>query len=248
MNETIYKYIDLKGLECILKNETLKFTKPSDFNDPFEFHEALVDRKLKLEHWIQIYKKRENKLSKERKKELIETFKNNNQKLQDDIDKQFYNQKATTKISCFSEINDSFLMWSHYADKHKGACIGFSTERLKTFFKTDSQFCKVKYYREIHSKNISNHRVDAIVHWICSKGKTWNYEKEIRIILGSNPTEFQKIDTTLIKQVIFGCNVANEEKERIEKLIFEQRKYDWIKTSEMKISNKKFKLNNCNRH
>lgn len=30
------------------------------------------------------------------------------------------------KIFCLSEINDNFLMWSHYADSHKGICLEFT--------------------------------------------------------------------------------------------------------------------------
>ena len=30
--------------------------------------------------------------------------------------------------TCFSETNDNFLMWSHYASKHKGVCLEFNTD------------------------------------------------------------------------------------------------------------------------
>ena len=80
MKEIIYKYVDFNGLECLLENGTLKFSKPDDFNDPFEFHDALVDKKLKLKHWIQIYREREGKLSKERLKQLGESFRKKTKK------------------------------------------------------------------------------------------------------------------------------------------------------------------------
>lgn len=36
-------------------------------------------------------------------------------------------------ISCFSKRNDSILMWSHYADSHKGVCIEYDITNDKNF-------------------------------------------------------------------------------------------------------------------
>ena len=32
----------------------------------------------------------------------------------------------TVLVGCFSERNDSLLMWSHYADEHRGLCFGYN--------------------------------------------------------------------------------------------------------------------------
>ncbi len=39
-----------------------------------------------------------------------------------------YDIKDSLLVSCFSETCDSILMWSHYADSHKGVCIEFENE------------------------------------------------------------------------------------------------------------------------
>mgnify|MGYP002227506002 FL=1 len=36
----------------------------------------------------------------------------------------------TVLVGCFSERNDSLLMWSHYADEHRGLCIGYNLHDL----------------------------------------------------------------------------------------------------------------------
>lgn len=36
-------------------------------------------------------------------------------------------------VTCFSEINDNFLMWSHYASKHMGICLEFTIEDQEKF-------------------------------------------------------------------------------------------------------------------
>jgi hypothetical protein len=248
MKDTIYKYVDFNGLECILRNRTLRFKHPQDFNDPFEFHDSLVDRKLSISHLKEIEKKLDKNLTKERLNLHIKIFKSENEDLQVKRDQLFETRKATTRVCCFSEINDNLLMWAHYADEHRGACIEFSAENLKSNYKKDSMICKVNYSTRICPKNISKYRDKAILHWISTKGKAWNYEREIRVIIGSDPPEFQEFDFHSIKQIIFGCRVSEEQKTTIEQLIFEQNKCSWIKTSEMKISINKFKLENSNRH
>lgn len=42
---TVYKYIDQRGAVESLRNGTLKFTKASKTNDPFECHPGLLELK-----------------------------------------------------------------------------------------------------------------------------------------------------------------------------------------------------------
>ncbi len=133
-------------------------------------------------------------------------------------------------------------MWSHYTDKHKGACIEFSKTELTEIFKNDSQVLEINYTDVIESKNISTDREKAIAHWISTKAKEWCYEKEIRLIIGSDPEEFQEINMKSIKHVFYGSKVLESEKERIDRLIYDELNFNWIKTSEMQISDTEFKL------
>lgn len=38
--------------------------------------------------------------------------------------------RETTFLSCFSEVNDSMLMWSHYAHSHTGFCLEYNFKSL----------------------------------------------------------------------------------------------------------------------
>ena len=40
-----------------------------------------------------------------------------------------YAQVSNEWISCFSEINDSLLMWAYYANNYAGVCIRFNSEK-----------------------------------------------------------------------------------------------------------------------
>ena len=243
LKKTIFKYVDLEGLESILTNSTLKFTHPQNFNDPFEFHSNLVDRKLSANHQLEILKKHGEVLTREEIEKYKRQVRLNKGGFDNDhLIELFEQRKQETYVTCFSEVSDNLLMWSHYADKHKGACIGFKTKALQSDYKSDSYFSNVKYYRKIITKNLSRSREAAIAHWACSKGKNWQYEKEVRIILGSRDSEFVPFNLLSIEEIIFGCLVSEVKKKNLENLIFNLKELSWIVTSEMNMSNKEFKL------
>ncbi|MFA5973591.1 MAG: DUF2971 domain-containing protein [Lentimicrobiaceae bacterium] len=247
MKETIYKYVDLSGLELILRNQTLKFSHPMDFNDPFEFHHNLVDTKISAEHKLEILEKRDKNITPEKLKRFKAIIAQDENDPPDNHDAQFEERKKSTKITCFSEIDDNILMWAHYADKHRGACIGFNTRLISSCLGRDSLISNVVYYSEFITKNLSEFREDAIFHWICSKGLDWEYEKEVRIVLGPDYPEIMPINIVSIGEIILGCSLPEEEKQRIESLIFDQLDYRWIILNEMKISSNKYALEKNNR-
>ena len=49
--------------------------------------------------------------------------------------------RSSVLVSCFGSTNDSLLMWAHYADKHKGACVEFEVD--------DKDFKKVSYAKKL---------------------------------------------------------------------------------------------------
>lgn len=120
-----------------------------------------------------------------------------------------YKLKENMKIICFSEVFDSILMWSHYADCHKGFCLGYKKENIikaKSYDSKDNaiqlktDLLKVEYKNRmpsassdfirdyIHSE--SNPLIDDITkdyqkllrEFIVTKCSEWNYEKEWRLV------------------------------------------------------------------
>ncbi|MBK6347288.1 MAG: DUF2971 domain-containing protein [Bacteroidales bacterium] len=87
-------------------------------------------------------------------------------------------------FSCALKWNN-ILMWSHYANRHEGFCVGLWTEKLKDF-NVFGKLGKVKYeynYPEIKPRKA---KIDDILmsnsfletH---TKAKTWKYESEFRL-------------------------------------------------------------------
>jgi hypothetical protein len=84
-------------------------------------------------------------------------------------------------ILCFSGTWHNPLMWSHYADRHKGLCLGFDVP--------DTIVREVKYttVRPKLGKNISE---DEIASLLYLKYAGWSYEKEWRAWVSLN----EKVD------------------------------------------------------
>lgn len=173
----LFKYVS--NLDYILNDGYIRATQLSALNDPFE---ANYD------------KDGLNKLVKE-----LEDF--------NDFDMIDYMEKEKHKIGVisFSESKDNLLMWSHYANEHKGGLIAFYFHEnsliedlfLLEYFLGKSVFdgkCKsVKYRKQPIYKidkfdrdysHIFSEGEDRFVYEIFEqKSEEWIYEKEHRIVL-----------------------------------------------------------------
>jgi hypothetical protein len=153
-------------------------------------------------------------------------------------------------LYCLSEIRDDILMWSHYANGHRGLCLEFDTSiKLKDIYSTGQaknvifgQAQKVNYSFEYPSVNIMNFGSEEYSKALLTKSNHWEYEKEWRIISpkdkgGPGLYYFQP---ELLTGVILGALISPEHK----KLIL-----DWtsnypskILVYEARISNTKYEL------
>lgn len=93
--------------------------------------------------------------------------------------------RNTSLVFCGSEVNNDILMWSHYANCHKGVCIGF---RLPTIdVEWGGITLKVNYTESIIPKKFytagQTERANALFYWIFTKAMCWGYEKEIRCFI-----------------------------------------------------------------
>jgi hypothetical protein len=84
-------------------------------------------------------------------------------------------------VACFSRKNDDLLMWSHYADGHRGFCLEFDGT-LEPFFLAR----QVKYLGEIPKLNpiqiLTNSEKDHLFEVLkLTKAQCWSYEEEWRL-------------------------------------------------------------------
>lgn len=109
-------------------------------------------------------------------------------------------------VCCFSETNLSILMWSHYADNHKGVCIEFEfpedslekSELSKVNYSNEFPKFKFDDYRGLSKEDVQKN----IRQLITVKAKDWEYEKEWRLIHDEKNTLYPK--KLNIKSVLLG--------------------------------------------
>jgi hypothetical protein len=235
----MYKYFDIIGAEAIIENNTLKFSSPDCFNDPFEFHDGLVKFDVDKNYIKGIVRKRTN--DKKLIKKFLSDFESDKAGFIENLINQFRRQKSETKICCFSETNLNILMWSHYSKNHTGACIQFDEAMLGKTFTGNSLISSVRYTQKLKALSFSKYRDKAVTNWVLTKSKDWEYEKEKRIVLGGNPDTIQRVSPQAILKIIFGCKTIEKDLVRISDLI-EQKGFKWIRVSKMKIDCKEYRL------
>lgn len=162
LDKPLYHYTKVKHIEDIVCENLMYLRKINELNDPFE-GDLLADVEF----------------------EKIE----NGQIVKYTLDWEAV--KEHVSIACFSERHDINPMWAHYADNHKGICVGykFNNANLKIRDACFPIYYVNKTNNDLVSKNIvedfkaENRLLSEI---FLKKGKSWCYEKEWRVIIPSN--------------------------------------------------------------
>jgi hypothetical protein len=203
-NETIYKYESFKtALDHIILGKTLMFSKPSTFNDPFDCNEYLLKPELTEEMVEKALDTIDENLTTEYRNRLKKNLKDPER-----IASILRDEKEQFKMTCFSRISDETLMWSHYADKHSGICIGF---KFPIDYQEKFILCGVRYENEVKPIDGATDFLRTSLYWLTTKSKRWKYENEVRAITKTIPEKERQtidFDGKHIKEIIFGCNVS----------------------------------------
>ena len=118
-------------------------------------------------------------------------------KMNSELDDFAQSLREKFNIISFSEENSSLLMWSHYANEHKGFCIEYSTNKFMSFF-------SVMYSNKIPNAlvNECNIPLSMII-----KSKDWQHELEWRIV--------NQCDGFISDGLQYSTPIPNEDKKRL---------------------------------
>ena len=176
-----------------LKNEKIYLSNPYNFNDPYDsafsidIEKFKEDTKKSLEQKvIELYtdtliRKAGIDPNIVSNKDInidmgiMDGFLDENQQFFYDY---YVKNRIKFKVSCLSEIHDSILMWSHYANQHQGFCIGYDTSEIEE--KIKKQLFPV-FYHETFFPLINVEKTDKKLNLLI-KYKDWRYEREWRLI------------------------------------------------------------------
>lgn len=109
-------------------------------------------------------------------------------------------------VYCLSAVNDDILMWAHYADSHKGICLGFRAGPMDTFFRRSQ---KVKYSEQYPVTRVFDSDEQRMETAILTKSGHWEYEQEYRIIEPKGSGEYSYPEGLLVS-VILGCSISEQ--------------------------------------
>jgi len=115
-------------------------------------------------------------------------------------------------VCCFSEVRDSTLMFAHYANSHKGCCVGFEIP--------DGLAYKVRYTDEFPVfREYPESYWPVIEATIMTKSSAWTYEREWRMILLKKRGLIMLPESCRITEVIFGCKIIDSDKQKVLDLV-----------------------------
>ncbi|MCH8029197.1 MAG: DUF2971 domain-containing protein [Candidatus Dadabacteria bacterium] len=232
--QTLYKYRswDNKFHRRLLTHSEIFFSSVDRFNDPFEgtipiiYTEDVLIKKA-TKHIKEMYPSLKPKEARRKAKQrLIKAGTSKNPKKQKEI--QYGIKKKRFGICTLSEIADNIPMWSHYADHHKGICVGFDTKKIVKYFELNFKkvgtidLYPIDYVRE-YPELIPDEpdKYNYVLKSVIVKSIDWKYEREWRLIsIGKDHTNFTlNVPDDVICKIILGYRIAEEHKENIIKVL-----------------------------
>jgi len=214
----LYKYRSLApGKTCehtkrILTDNEIYFPTYTEFNDPFDCNLHVI---LIAPHEIQ--RRRLRQLNPDKSKAEVaamvaaESSPSELEKRREDIRSGMHDAQRNVGIFTMSARHDHILMWSHYADSHRGLCLEFAVSDSMLFGCSlthvvyQKEYPKFNIYDEIDQQWTSN--------YLATKSHHWSYEEEWRIFYHEHGVQcFPESELT---GVILGARISQEDRKMI---------------------------------
>ena len=151
-------------------------------------------------------------------------------RIQNTIDNQ--REIIATKYGIFSASYrfDSILMWSHYANLHRGLCIRINCKKFKEYIEEECPkddciivWDKTEYmndYPILNPFELSDY--ELIMKSLLIKSAIWMYEEEIRFILFTYANKVLSLPNGIIDEIILGCRIQKDCRKEIIELAKEK--------------------------
>jgi hypothetical protein len=221
-DSNIFKYSPInENLVASLHDHYLWFSDPAAFNDPYDLNIPLIVPEYSIQDLTRFGT---DMVSSGRGQgrtveQVVNFYSNNPRKMQENMQLRADQFASRIGICCFSEHDDTLLMWSHYADKHRGVCLKFEMPENDPFFNVP---IKVHYPSKFPHFDFIEIRKDShslLQFLVGTKSADWQYEAEIRIAKGMGMHNvFRgaiKFDKKRLTEIIFGYKADPEAIERI---------------------------------
>ena len=229
-----YRYRSLSNgaMEFVRKTlleDQLFFSAPSTFNDPFDcypsFEFAATNEEI-ASYYAGVIRRNSTQLTEEQimdeaRAMLVDPERNprNPDFLNSFQDLHVKHIKEKIGVLCLSEVYDDILMWSHYADFHRGVCFQFDGSS--------------QYFANVHRVNYLPDRpkinpflqsteemMDA---GLLAKARQWSYEKEWRLMRYKLGPGISIVPAEALVGVVLGARISPQDEKTIVELVKARR-------------------------
>lgn len=207
-----FRAINKRLIESLI-NQTLYFARPDALNDPFD---CRIDLQKAFRRAVEL-------CASGGRKDFLSSFL---------VNPEFFRIWKSTfdsiGVCCFSRTIDETLLWTHYADHHKGVCLEYQFR--ESYFKTEDFHLtaagNVEYLAEPLMEWLKNAPMDqnnfviGLVHkYLKTKGPSWRYEQEARIIRREHGAFQFDIRGPFLNEVCFGLQTPQANIDCVSNLI-----------------------------
>lgn len=213
----LYRFANLgTGVEQTIVNSTLWLASPNTFNDPFDAnayltvaaHSTAAQRAYLTKGFKRVglsEGQREHRASRMLAAGL----------LQPTMQRSFHQEMGKLGVCCFAEASArSTLLWSHYANEHRGVCLVFHTSRAPSVF--------VMARRVIYSEDLphidwinAKTRHNELFRALYRKAAVWSYESEYRIVLPHRASTTLALPAPSLVAIVLGCASSDSDRKCI---------------------------------
>ncbi|MGF6549430.1 DUF2971 domain-containing protein [Paraburkholderia youngii] len=272
MSHFLYKYVSVHSGDLIdralaILEGRLYFASPLRFNDPFEMsatfanpnEEAVRKRAAESHPLFDVLRRKDQQAI---VNGALRAIRGQARRLMTD------DLLGRLGVLCLGEDHKNLLMWSHYADSHRGLCIGFRRNASPFNLSRKVLYSSVRPVIPFDVEGVADD--DSIEKALLTKSPEWSYEKEWRIIkrkVGIGEIEYYRqrysddpqlgdeiadvlstqdgpglyeFDGSAIAKIYFGARAPNQLKEMICDSV--KRKRLMIEMYQMELDSKYFGL------
>ena len=228
----LYKYRDTGDFtEAIFISNEVHFASPEKFNDPFDSVFRIQDggkrnKDVYDSGALQAIQEKNPEWSFEVQRDAAKAV---GTKIQADPSKKARSNFETklandtnriAGILSLSAQNDNILMWSHYADEHKGICIEFRTDIEPSLFTQAHPVVYDEKYPQFDLHEVvTNEELRSSAAWMLTKSPLWEYEQEWRVLDFKVRNEEKSFPAECISGVVLGCRIPANEKQKVERWV-----------------------------
>lgn len=217
-----YKYMEYgDGAKFLIKDATMKFTNPNEFNDPFDClpSYALENVEALILKDKETFKKAGDALGYSPSKRIMNKGKMI-ANLKQSVTKGAWQNSIKNDIGVCSLTSKAcnLLMWAHYGNNHKGIVAEFKNEMPENPDHSEELLCSfhVEYHKD---KPIKELKDTDFVHDLLVKGIDWKYEDEIRCLDMHRRAGVHRYRRDLLESIILGVKFDEKKINEIKILI-----------------------------